>query len=207
MTDWLMVVLTACIVVATLVQAWYIREQKRILKTREERDQAEATPSLRFLLADSDSSTGFTVTNAGTRDIEITEFTFEAGWLPSSGHDDSPTAKLRFRQVESGHGPPAMSLPHRLRHGESFRAMFEKEKLVREAAALGGESPVHLRPYCLDSLGNKHKPDHWTVYRDNCTIAFAPGPSPGRISEEELEKLPRARRQHRYSRWAARNIP
>ena len=143
------------------------------------------------------------VTNSGFVDIEITSFAFEAGRLPNTGQEDFPTAVMEFTPVErfKDFTVSTMSLPHRLRRGESFTVRYDNAKLVEESERIGGESPVHLRPYCRDSLGNKHMPHHWFVYKEGNPTMSVGGPSLGRISEEEFNGLSRAGRR-RYSRWA-----
>ena len=208
------ITLTVVIAVAVLAQAWFTRRQAQLLEESDRRARQRDEPAVRITsLAHSstrfgqsgdvttESWDGFTVTNAGLRDIEITSFAFEIGRALNRGDDDHPTAEIMFEPVELS----TMSLPHRLRNGESFQVLYDREKLVAESARIGGETPAHMRPYCRDSLGNKHMPDHWTVYRPNNHTAFEEGPSPGRISEEHWDQLkPRERR--RYSRWSKQSI-
>ncbi len=98
-----------------------------------------------------------------------------------------------------------MSLPHSLRGGESFRVLYDTEILVDESARIGGETPAHMRPYCRDSLGNKHMPDFWVIYKTDNVTVFVDGPSPGRISEETWVQLT-AEEKQRASSWSVRKI-
>ncbi len=142
---------------------------------------------------------GIAVTNSGYLDIVITEFAFETGRINSNGDDDSLTAVIVFHPtVRYGQNTiSTMLLPHRLRYGESFRVLFDREILIRESTRIDGITPVNMRPFCRDSLGNKHKPDFWVVYESDNSTAFFKGPSPGCVSEEEWENLS-AEEQLRY---------
>lgn len=148
-----------------------------------------------------ESFDGFTVTNSGFRDLEIASFAFEIGRVLDGDQDDHTTSEIVFAPVD----PSTISLPHRLRHGESFTILHDRTKLVEESTKVGGETPVHMRPYCRDSLGNKHMPDYWIVYRIGNYTAFVDGPSPGRISEEEWDKL-KSEKRRRTSGWSQRHI-
>ena len=211
-------VLTAIIMLAVIAQACFTRTQARLLRESQRWAREREKPAVRITSlshtmsrgsADGFTTTsfeGFTVTNAGFVDIEITLFAFELGRMLNSGENDSPTAEITFQPVMQ-HGQTTlstMSLPHRLRPSESFKILYDSTQLVEESTSIGGETPVHMRPYCLDSLGNKHTPNHWIVYRDN-HITFVDGPSPGRISEEDWKKL-KPREQQRYSHWSKRGV-
>lgn len=219
-----MIVLTGVIALAALCQAWFIWKQAQILKASEKRAKERDVPTVRItplargftrivLKEPNDEVTrqsyeGFTVTNAGFVDIEITSFQFEVGWLPSTAPEDSPTARISFEPVTQ-HGDATvstMSLPHRLRHGESFQVLYDRGQLVSESAKLGGEAPVHMRPYCNDSLGNKHHPHYWIAFLKDERTSFHNGPSPGRITEEELDQL-KAVERRRYAQWSSANVP
>jgi len=215
LNQWINIALTAVIVVAVSAQAWFTRTQARLLKESEQRARDRDKPTVRIVPLNHDvdwldpagqltttSFQGFSVTNAGFVDVEIISFSFELGRLPTSGDDDSPTAEIVFPSVKSHQQATisTMSLPHRLRHGESFKVLYDMTQLVEESTKIGGEASVHMRPFCQDSLGNKHIPEHWVVYREN-SISFEDGPSPGRISDEDWRKLNRIKRQ-RYSRWS-----
>ncbi len=204
MKDWIIVTLTACVVGASFWQAWFIRAQYQILKRQDNREQEAAIERLDIKPISGDSSAGVTVTNVGTRDVVVVDFAFEIGRLPS-GRDSFPTSEIRFTPIKTDLATTGVCFPHRLQYGESFCVLIDRDKLVNLAAELGGESPVHMRPYCRDSLGNKHKPKHWTIYRDNFRTVYVGGPSPGRISEEELEELPRDQ-QKRYAQWSTRDV-
>ena len=177
-----MIVLTGVIALAALYQAWFIWKQARILKASENRAKERDVPSMRMTPltrsftrivlnqhteeVTETSYAGFTVTNAGFVQVEITSFSFEVGWLPSTATQDAATARISFEPVRL-HGDSTvstMSLPHRLRHGESFHVLFDRDQLIRESAKLDGETPIHLRPYCNDSLGNKHHPHHGSFF-------------------------------------------
>ena len=218
--QWINIGLTVVIAIAVVAQAWFTKTQARLLETSEKRARDRDKPAVRIVSspfsvshrdADGDltstSFEGFTVTNAGFLDIEITSFAFEVGRLPNSGDDDSPTAEIVFSPVAQFEGltVSSMSLPHRLRRGESFSVRYDNAQLVNESREVGGEAPVHMRPYCRDSLGNKHMPDHWLVYRKVNSMAAVEGPSPGRISEEAFERLSRTEKR-RYSRWTRRAV-
>ena len=221
MTDYLMIVLTGLVALAALCQAWFIWKQAQILQASENRTKERDVPIVRMTpltrsftqIAINNEITnksyeGYTVTNAGFVDIEITYFHFEVGWLPSPAPGDSQTAKISFEPV-THHGDATVStisLPHRLRHGESFHVLFDRDQLVSESAKLGGETPVHMRPYCNDSLGNKHHPHHWISFLKDNRTSFHNEPSPGRITEEELEKL-KPSEQRRYAHWTSLHVP
>ena len=219
-----MIVLTGVIALAALCQAWFIWKQAQILKASENRAKERDVPMVRMtpltrsftcivLNKPNDEVTetsyeGFTVTNAGFVEVEITSFSFEVGWLPSTATQDSSTSLISFEPVRL-HGDSTvstMSLPHCLRHGESFHVLFDRDQLVRESAKLGGETSVHLRPYRNDSLGNKHHPHHWIAFFEDNRTSFHDGPSPGRVTEEELEQLKPAQRR-RYAQWSSANVP
>lgn len=214
------VILTIVIAVAVIAQAWFTRTQARLLRESERWAREREKPKVRIVgsnrsVARVDRSgvsttaefSGFTVTNAGLADIEITSFAFELGRMLQGGEEDYPTAEIEFTPVGRHALVPVstMSLPHRLRHGESFSVLYDRERLVEESLNIGGETPVHMRPYCHDSLGNKHMLDHWIVYRKDNHTAFVDSPSPGRISEEDWNQLSRAERQL-GSRWSRRGV-
>lgn len=220
LNQWINIVLTGVIVVAVSAQAWFTRAQAQLLKESEQRARDRQKPKLRIVplshgVSAIDSAgehartsyEGFTVTNAGVADIEVTYFWFEVGRMPSTEEDEYPTIEVRFPPVPQHDETDlsTMSLPHRLRPGESFRVLFYGSQLVRESTKIGGGTPVHMRPHLLDSLGNKHRPDYWMVYRDENTVAFEEGPSPGRISEEDWNQLKPKERQ-RYSRATRRDV-
>ena len=221
LNQWINIILTVVIVIAVSAQAWFTRAQARLLNESEQRARDRDKPKLRIVssshgvshIDSSDSVTrtsfeGFTVTNAGFADIEITSFQFEVGRMPSTDESEYPTNEVRFPPVTKHEETilSTMSLPHRLRPGESFRVLHDQEQLISESTQIGDGTPVHMRPYLHDSLGNKHMPDHWIVYQDENTVAFAEGPSPGRISEEDWNRLkPKARQ--RYSRATRRDVP
>lgn len=206
--------------IALTAQAYFTHKQARLLEKSEQRARDRDRPTVRITPLSrsvvrpgpsgdltTTSYEGFTVTNAGLMDVEITSFVFEVGGMANSGGDDSPTAEVTFEPVmHYGDGTiSTMALPHRLRHSESFKVLYDAAKLVEESTRLGGETPVHMRPYCQDSLGNKHMPNHWMVYKKVNAVTFVEGPSPGRISEEEWRQLTRAEQQ-RYSRWTRRSV-
>lgn len=219
--QWINIVLTVVIVIAVSAQAWFTRAQARLLKDSEQRARDRDKPRLRIVpsshgvsridLSGENTRTsfeGFTVTNAGFADIEITFFTFEVGKLPSTEEDEYPTDQVQFPPVAQHDETilSTMSLPHRLRPGESFRVVFDAEQLVSESAKIGGGTPVHMRPCFHDSLGNKHMPDHWIIYKEVDAVAFAHGPSPGRISEEDWSRL-KPKERDRYSRGSRLSVP
>ncbi len=208
--QWINIALTVVIAVAVIAQAWFTRTQAQLLRESERRAREYEKPTVRIVpLAHSisrigksgdfreESFDGFTVTNAGSREIEVTSFAFEIGRILDSRKDESVTSDIIFNPVSHS----TMSLPHRLKHSESFTILYDREKLVEESTRVGGESPVRMRPYCYDSLGNKHTPYHWIVYQKGNHTAFFDGPSPGRISEEEWNKLKPAK-QRRTSPWS-----
>ena len=220
LNQWINIVLTVVIVIAVSSQAWFTRAQARLLKESEQRTRDRDKPSVRIVpLSQSvgriDSSDGYTgtsfegfaVTSAGFVDIEITHFAFEVGRMPSTEKDAYPTTQVQFPPVTQHDKTvlSTMSLPHRLRHGESFRVLHDATQLVSESKKIGGGTPVHMRPYFLDSLGNKHMADFWISYPKIHSIAFADGPSPGRISEEDWNKL-KPKDQQRYSRGTRLNV-
>ena len=220
LNQWINIVLTVVIVVAVSAQAWFTRAQARLLKDAEQRARDRDKPKLRIVqlshgvsridLSGANTRTsfeGFTVTNAGFADIEITFFAFEVGKLPSTEEDESPVDQVQFSPVTQHDGTnlSTMSLPHRLRPGESFRVLFDEEQLVSESTKIGDGTPVHMRPFFQDSLGNKHM-DHWVVYKDKGSFAGAHGPSPGRISEEDWNRL-KPKERDRYSRWTRLSVP
>lgn len=211
--QWINIALTVVIAVAVGAQAWFTRQQARLLKASDRWARERESPTLRIVpLAHrigrvgpsgdltTKSFDGFTVTNSGFRDLEITSFAFETGRVLDGDEDAHTTAEIVFAPVELS----TMSLPHRLRPGESFTILHDRMKLVEESTRIGGETPVHMRPYCRDSLGNKHMPYHWMIYKKGETV-FVDGPSPGRISEDELGQLKPAKRR-RISSWSQRQI-
>ena len=216
--QWINIGLTVVIAIAVIAQAWFTKKQAPLLETSEKRARDRDKPAVRIVSSQLSVShrdaggvltatgfEGFIVTNAGFLDIEITSFAFEVGRLPNSGEDDSPTAEIVFSPVTefAQVTVSTMSLPHRLRRGESFSVRYDNALLVNESKGLGGEAPVHLRPYCHDSLRNKHMPDHWFVYLKVNSTAAVEVPRPGRISEEAYDRLSRTEKQ-RYSRWTRR---
>ena len=221
LNEWLMVTLTAVIVVAVCAQAWFTRKQAYLLKQAAERDQERDKPRLRFAVLNYSfgrevdgafrnvNFIGFSVANAGFHDTEVTYFAFELGRaLPSHG-ERNPTIEIAFQPVTSYEGSTlsTMKLPHRLRPGESFTVRHTASVVEREAAKIGGSTtPVHMRPYCRDSLGNKHVPDFWVSYKDDATILEG-GPSQGRISEEQLKRLsPSERAKYDDAGWTTTTI-
>ena len=218
---WVNVSLTAIIAFAVAVQAWFTKKQADLLTEAREHEAEKAKSKLRIvpltfstgvvpLEGDHKSVDfiGFTVTNAGSFDVEVSKYKFELGRLPTSPGAESPTAELMFPVVETHEDKvvSTMSLPHRLRPGESFKVLHRETQIVRETAKIGGESPVHMRPCFFDSLGNKHVPEHghWFAYRANSLTAES-GPSPGRISEEDYERLSEHDRK-RYSSWTSKTL-
>lgn len=221
LNQWINIVLTVVIVVAVSAQAWFTRAQAGLLKESEQRARDRDKPKLRIVELSQGVSRidpsgdnihtsfdGFTVTNAGFADIEITFFAFEVGKLPSTEDDESPVDQVQFSPVTQHDGTilSTMSLPHRLQPGESFRVLFDEEQLVSESTKIGDGPPVHMRPFFLDSLGNKHTLDHWVVYMGKGSVAGAHGPSPGRISEEDWNHL-KPKERDRYSRWTRLSVP
>ena len=223
-TEWLMIILTGTIALAALCQAWFIWKQAQILEASDKRAKKRDVPMVRMtpltssfteiaLMEPKDKVTqksyeGFTVTNSGFVDVEITSFKFEVGWLPSTATQEPPTALIDFEPVKQ-HGETTvstMSLPHRLRHGESFQVLFDRDQLVRESVKLGGEAPIHLRPYCNDSLGNKHHWKAWIAFHADNRTSFHTGPSPGRVSEEERGVMKPAERRQ-YEQWSTTIVP
>ena len=215
--QWIDAVLTAIIAAAMVGQWWFIRRQAKLLekadRQRRERDKplVRITPfGHRFGSVDTggDATTrefdGFTVTNAGFRDIEITSFVFEIGKLLDS-RDDPATSEITFTPVDK-HRETVLTtteLPHRLKPGESFKILYDTARMIEETIRIGGETPIRMRPYCRDSLGNKHMPHHWLTYKKNQT-AFFDGPSPGRISEEDWVRLPESKT--RNTRWQTSSV-
>lgn len=212
MEQWINVVLTGVIVIAVSAQAWFTRRQAQILERSEKRVQDRDRPAVQITglthgVSRADPSgepttmvfEGFTVTNAGLVHVIITEFVFELGRVLDNHDTEPPTTHISFSPVAS-YGDSAlstMSLPHRLQHGESFKVLFDKTKLVEEAAKIGGETPVHMRPCCRDSLGNRYTVEYWTIYREAVTVIVG-DPSPGRISEEDWQQLPPEERRRGY---------
>ena len=220
LNQWINIVLTVVIVIAVGAQAWFTRAQARLLKESEQRARDRDKPRLRIVssshgvsrIDSSDNYTqtsfkGFTVTNAGFGDIEITHFAFEVGRMHSTEENESPTNEVHFPPVTQHDQTilSTMSLPHRLRPGESFVVLHDAKQLVSESTQIGDGTPVPMRPYFLDSLGNKHMPDHWIVYKEENSVAFTEGPSPGRISEEDWNRL-KPKEQQRYSRRTRLNV-
>ena len=220
LNQWINIVLTVVIVFAVSAQAWFTRAQALLLKESEQRARDRDKPSVRIVpltshikysgpSGDTKFTTfqGFTVTNAGFIDVQITAFAFEIGRVISRGEDHFPTTEVVFPPVTQFEQATisTISLPHRLRYGESFSVLYDLAQLVAESARLGGETPVHMRPYCQDSLGNKHVPGHWTIYQDLSMFISVDGPSPGRISEEDWSQLS-AEKQQRYSASSQRIV-
>lgn len=217
---WINIGLTVVIAVAAIAQAWFTHKQEQLLEQSQklaldrDKPRVRIVPSSHSMAplkpygnATTTSFEGFIVTNTGFVDIEITSFKFEVGRMRNSGEDDSPTAMIEFVPVVQHNQTTisTISLPHRLRHGESFKVLYDRAQLVEESIRLGGESPVHMRPFCRDSLGNKHMPDHWIAYREGNSTYYAEGPSPGRISEEHWNRLEPVDKK-RYSRWSQKLV-
>ena len=214
--QWIDVVLTSIIAAAMVGQWWFIRRQAKLLekadRRRRERDKplVRITPfSYGFASIDAIEATirkldGFTVTNAGFRDIEITSFAFEVGRRLDSRNDPA-TSEITFTPVDKHRETvlTTMELPHRLKPGESFKVLYDTIRMIEETIRIGGETPIRMRPYCSDSLGNKHMPHHWVTYKENQT-AFFDGPSPGRISEEDWVRLPESKTRH--ARWQTLSV-
>ena len=152
---------------------------------------------------------GFSVANAGFRDVEVTYFAFELGRALHSHGKRNPTSEIAFEPVTSYEGSTlsTMKLPHRLRPGESFTVRHTASIVEGMAAKIGGPTtPVHMRPFCRDSLGNKHVPDFWVSYKDDAT-GLEGGPSPGRISEEQLKTLsPSERAKYDDAGWSTSTV-
>lgn len=218
--QWINIGLTVVIAIAVIAQAYFTHKQARLLEKSERRARDRDRPTVlitalsRSVLRTEPSGDvttksyeGFTVANAGFRDIEITSFAFEVGRMANNGDNAPATAVITFRPVmQDGEDTiSTMSLPHRLRHGESFKVLYDAAKLVEESTKLGGEMPVRMRPYCKDSLGNKHMLDLWIAYKEVNMAALFDAPSPGRISEEEWKQLSRAKKK-RYSSWTQRSV-
>ncbi len=218
--QWINSILTVIIMIAVVAQALFTHAQARLLRESEQRARDKDRPSIRmtcmnfdtFNKGSSDNSMitsfeGFTVTNVGFIKVEIVSFVFEIGRSHNNEKNDSPTAEITFPPVMQHHQKTVSTiyLPHRLRHGESFRVLYNREMLVEESIRIGGENGIHMRPYCRDSLGNKHMLDYWISYRECNETSFVDGPSPGRVSEEDLNQLTRTKLQ-RYSRWSLRRI-
>lgn len=212
--QWIYLILTSFICVAVTAQALFTHRQARLLEEANRRQRELEKPKVRIEATDlvhtrTDSTgkttekrfTGFTVTNAGARDIEIVSFAFEIGRVYPAKHNDHGTEAIEFTPVRSKPHErqlTTMALPHRLRPSESFSAMYDMLRLIGESAKIGGETPVHMRPYCRDSLGNKHMLPHWKVYRLDGVTAVD-HPSPGRISEEDWHAL--RREERRDGKW------
>ncbi len=212
-------IVTVAIVFQTIFtgkQTRFIREQARLLEESERRARDRDKPMLCISSTgyevnhtdESGHSTsrifeGFTVTNVGFTDVEVTEFAFELGRMRKrAGMSEIPTAVIGFRPVmaDGRTALSTMSLPHRLRRGESFKTFFDKEKLVERSLQEGGGTSVHMRPYCRDSLDNRYIADHWFAYPHVRSIIAYANPSPGRISEEDWANL-KPEEQQSYSSW------
>ena len=134
---------------------------------------------------------GFTVTNVGHVDVTITEIVLERG-VPSDGMDDGDSTEIVPTPVAETSGSDrkpltTMNLPHRLRQGEAFRVVYP-EYTLRRWNSLGNEKiPSRLRPYCMDSLGNKlHSGEFrvcWSASHRSATGHAEP--DSGRVSPEE----------------------
>ena len=220
-TDSLMVLLTVVLAVLTLIIAgltllmvFLVHKQWRVQNATEERSRERDIPRIKISAERHRMGPTFgielaelTVANDGLVDVEIRLFAFEVGAL----RKDSPgisTAEIHLTPRTPDHGPAVivMSLPHRLQPAESFSVFFDRKLLVEESVKLGGGAPVRLRPFCRDSLGNKHTMDRWIGYCPDNHTAFEFSASENRISEENLAKL-NAEERRLYDGWGATYIP
>ncbi len=206
-------VLTLIIVGLTLVMVFLVYKQLRGQNASEarsrDRDISKVKISAnRYRMGPTFSSdlVALTVANGGLVDVEIHSFAFEVGAL-RTGSPGIPTAEIHLKPETPDHGPAVtmMSLPHRLRPAESFSVFFDRNRLVEESVKLGGGEPVHLRPFCHDSLGHKYTMDRWIAYMPDNHTSLAFSPSADRISEEDLAKLC-PEEQRLYGNWGATYI-
>ena len=194
------VILTGVISIAVIAQAWFTYKQAEMLEQSEKRTRDRDKPRVGIiplshnvvtLGATTRSFEGFTVTNAGFMDIEISSIGFEVGRvLRSVVREEAIVSEISFPHVLV-HEQATLStvaLPHRLRPGESFKVQYDEDMLVRESLRIGGSTPIHMRPYCMDSLGNRHTMKHWIAYGKG-RVGLHDSPSPGRISEEDWREL------------------
>lgn len=206
--QWIDSALTFVIMIAVLAQAWFTRVQAQLLRKAEEQRLERQKPKVRIIphvwtigkIDASRNSTdkkfdGFVVINAGFTDIEITTVVFETGRVLSEEQGD-PTHRIFFNPVEEYEGEriSTMQLPHRLRVGESFKVLYDRDRLVGASTEVGGDQAIHMRPRCEDSFGNEHVLHHWMKYEEDL-LSFQGGPSAGRISEEDWDQLPEAKKK------------
>jgi len=187
------------------------REQEKLAREREK-------PTLRFGTYTRDTSSltaeepsgnvertrdvGFTVTNVGYVDVIITQIVLERG-VPSDGMDDGDPTEIVPTPVAETSGSDrkplsTMNLPHRLRRGESFEVVYP-DSALRKWNSLGNPKvPSRLRPYCMDSLGNRLTSDYWMSWSTSppCSTVHAE-PDSGRVSPEQwVRKYGEERRPH-----------
>lgn len=221
-TDSLMVLLTVVLAVLTLIIAgltlvmvFLVHKQWRVQDASEERSRERDVPRIKISSGGHRMGPSFgiefaelTVANEGLVDVEILLIAFEVGAL-RNGSPGVSTSEIHLEPKTPGHGPPVvmMSLPHRLQPAESFSVFFDRNQLVEESAKLGGGTPVRLRPFCHDSLGQKYTMDRWIAYESDLQTSLHFNPSENRISRENLAKLSAEERRLYDDGWGATYIP
>lgn len=188
--QWTMIILTVIIAGSVVVQAWSTVKQARISDEVRRREDERTRPRLIVvptnLTKDDASFVGFTVTNASHFGVTVTSLGCECAIPlnsegPVTGLTDFPNPVMTHNDDDVSN----MSLPHKLRHGETFRVLFNGKNIENQLADEGASELV--RPQFRDSLGGVHTSVHWIAYKGTATVMY-PDPGPGYGDKEDWRR-------------------
>ena len=187
----IMVLLTAIIASSAWSQAKSTQRQARLLEQQMEGEKARNTPKVSFnrntYTYEQISFHGFTLTNSSPFDITITWFGLLGG-IPEPEWHKTFTPIFNPPPIEEykGHKLSDCRVPHRLKYGETMTVYFDDfVNFLLKNKETG--QPIRVKPYCYDSLGNRHTMDNWLMWGKDSSAAFL-DPGPGFITEEEWHR-------------------
>ena len=161
-----------------------MREQPKvtITLTSSSVDESTDTEGKRYPKKD---FVGFSFANASPFDITITSVGFDVG-VPVSA-PDWPAQQVNFFPVSEYNGTKLSDdgLPHRLRYGEQMRLLYDEETVIWYLRRHGEGVTPPVRPFCYDSLGNKHSADVWRYFELKRVRRAAPDPGPDHTTWDE----------------------
>ena len=191
-----MVLLTAIIAYSAWSQAKSTRNQAELLEQQLIREAARNKPTVAFVsssysIHDGDgrvSFVGFALTNSSSFDITITEFGLLGG-IPERKWEKTFTPRIQPRVEEEykGHQVSDCRVPRPLKYGETMTVLYAEHNLPIHLTNKETGQPIRVKPYCYDSLGNRHTMDNWLMWGKDSSAAFL-DPGPGFITEEEWHR-------------------
>lgn len=181
----IIVCLTTIIAVAAVVQATSAIVQVNLFAESALQDRQRERPSLMISpvfspLTREPGKVGFDIVNRSHFQITIDTVGLTKG-SPIDDEEAKRAAKsigLPYVTKSTKSDMSDLVLPVKLGYGEALEVRYERDKIIDELSKWTGKTPLPVRPYCIDSLGNYHyTPDLWITWTEGSEMmARDPGP-------------------------------